>query len=212
MRRSRILWSAIAVAAATAVALTAPARAADIIADWGSVKAPPPPPVKAVTVDPKTTALLMLDFLKQNCGKRPRCVATVPTVAKLLNEARAAKATVIYSYFPKHGPADILDKRLDPVAGEGSVTTTADKFINTDLDKMLKDKGIKTVIVVGTAANGAVLCTGTDAGLRGYNVVVPVDGISSIDTYSEQFSTWQLSHGPTFAKRVTITRIGMVKF
>ena len=33
---------------------------------------------------------------------------------------------------------------------------------------MLKDKGIKTVIVVGTAANGAVLYTGSGAALRGY--------------------------------------------
>jgi nicotinamidase-related amidase len=204
----RILCAAIVMVLGVAL----PAHAADVIAEWGSVKAPPPPPVKAVSVDPKTTALLMLDFLKQNCGKRPRCVATVPAVAKLLGEARAAKATVIYSYFPKHGAADILDKRLDPVAGEASVTSTADKFINTDLEKMLKDKGIKTVIVVGTAANGAVLCTGTDAGLRGYQVIVPVDGISSVDTYSEQFSTWQLAHGPTFGNRVTITRIDMVKF
>jgi nicotinamidase-related amidase len=198
--------------AAMAIGMAPAAHAGDIVADWAGVKAPPPPPVNAVTVDPKTTALLMLDFLKQNCGKRPRCVATVPAVAKLLGEARAAKATVIYSYFPKHSVADILDKRLDPVAGEASVTSTADKFINTDLEKMLKDKGIKTVIVVGTAANGAVLCTGTDAGLRGYQVIVPVDGISSVDTYSEQFSTWQLAHGPTFGNRVTITRIGMVKF
>jgi nicotinamidase-related amidase len=197
---------------AAAIGLMPAAQAADVIAEWASVKAPPPPPVKAVTVDPKTTALLMLDFLKQNCGKRPRCVADVPAVAKLLDAARAAKATVIYSYFPKHGPGDILDKRLDPVAGEGSVTSTADKFLNTDLDKMLKDKGIKTVVIVGTAANGAVLCTGTDAGLRGYQVIIPVDGIGSADAYSEQFSTWQLANGPTFGNRVTITRTDMVKF
>ena len=206
------LCAAIALAAATTVSMTPAARAADIISEWATVKAPPPPAEKPVTVDTKNTALLMLDFLKQNCGKRPRCVATVPAVAKLLGEARAAKIPVIYSYFANHTAADILDKRLAPVAGEGSVTSFADKFINTDLDKMLKDKGIKNVIVVGTSANGAILCTGTDAALRGYNVIVPVDGISSADTYSEQFSTWQLANGPTFSKRVTITKIGMVKF
>jgi nicotinamidase-related amidase len=209
MKRNLI---AAVIGALTLGALAPCAQAADIIAEWASVKTPPAPEAKPVLADGKTTALLMLDFLKQNCGKRPRCVATVPAVKSLLDEARAAKATVIYSFFDHHTAADILDKRLDPVAGEESVTSFADKFINTDLDKMLKAKGIKTVIVVGTAANGAVLCTGTDAGLRGYNVIVPVDGISSADPYTEQFSTWQLANGPTFSQRVTITRIDMVKF
>lgn len=209
MKRTLILA---AVGLAMAAGLATSANAADVISEWNTVKAPPPPPVKSVTVDAKTTALLMLDFLKQNCGKRPRCVATVPAVAKLLDEARAAKVMVIYSFFGKHGPADILDKRLDPKPGEATVTSHADKFLHTDLENMLKSHGIKTVITVGTSANGAVLCTGTDAGLRGYNVIVPVDGISSADKYSEQFSTWQMAHGPTFGKHVTITRVDMIKF
>ena len=56
------------------------------------------PTLKPVTVDPKTTALLMLDFMKQNCGKRPRCLATIPAMKKLLGEARAAKVPVVYSH------------------------------------------------------------------------------------------------------------------
>jgi len=202
----------VALAAAVLAASSLSARAADIVDEWASVKAPPPPALKLVTVDPKTTALLMLDFMKQNCGVRPRCMATLPAVKKLLGEARAAKAAVIYTKFGKTTWADIVDKDLAPASGEPEVTSFADKFLNTDLDKILKDKGVKTVIAVGTAANGAVLCTGTDAALRGYNVILPVDGISSVDTYSEQFSTWQLANGPTFSQRVTITRIGMVKF
>ena len=208
MKRVLIVAAAAAITAICAL----PVQAADIIDEWASVKAPPPPALKPVTVDPKTTALLMLDFLKQNCGTRPRCIASVPAVKKLLDEARAAKTTVIYSYFANHTVADIVDKRLDPLAGEASVTSFADKFINTDLDKMLKNKGVRTVIVVGTTAAGAVLYTGSGAGLRGYNVVVPVDGVSAADTYSEQFSIWQLANGPTFGQRVTITRIGMIKF
>ena len=47
----------------------------DIIAEWASVKLPPAPELKPVTVDPKTTALLLLDFMKGNCGARPRCIA-----------------------------------------------------------------------------------------------------------------------------------------
>lgn len=203
---------AVVAAAVFAVALAPSARAATIIDEWADAKAPAVPTLKPVTADPKTTALLMLDFMKANCGVRPRCVATIPAVKKLLGDARAAKATVIYSYFGKNTAADILDPGLAPATGEPSVTSFADKFLNTDLDKMLKDKGITTVIVVGTAANGAVLYTGSGAGLRGYNVIVPVDGISAADTYSEQFSTWQLANGPTFGQKVTITKSDMIKF
>jgi hypothetical protein len=41
------------------------ARAQTIIDQWNSVTAPPPPPLKAVTIDKNTTALLMLDFNEQ---------------------------------------------------------------------------------------------------------------------------------------------------
>ena len=203
----------LALAAAAAFGLASPpASAQSIVDEWSNVKAPPAPALKPVTVDAKTTALLMLDFLKPNCGVRPRCIATIPAVKKLLAQARAAKVTVIYSFFGKATAADIVNPDIAPAAGELSVTSFADKFLNTDLDKMLKDKGITTVIVVGTAANGAVLYTGSGAGLRGFNVIVPVDGISAVDTYSEQFATWQLANGPTFSQKVTLTKIDIIKF
>ncbi len=186
------------------------ALAGDIVAEWSSVKPPPPPEPKAVTVDPKTTALLMLDFLQQNCGKRQRCLDEMPAMKKLLDAARAAGTTVIYSAYGNIPASDII-KDVAPRANEPLIHSHADKFLESDLDKMLKDKGIKTVITVGTAANGAVLCTATSAGLRGYAVIVPVDGLSG-DPYGEQFSVWQLAHGPTFADRVTITRSNMIKF
>ena len=109
----------------TSVAIL-PAMAADVIDEWASVKAPPAPILKPVIVEPKTTALLMLDFLKPNCGTRPRCIATIPAMKKLLGEARAAKATVIYSFFGKNTAADIVDNDLAPAAGEQSVTSFAD--------------------------------------------------------------------------------------
>ena len=71
LRRSGL----VAATVACAIALS-PASAQTIIDEWASVKAPPPPELKPVTADVKTTALLLLDFGKQNCGQRPRCVAS----------------------------------------------------------------------------------------------------------------------------------------
>ena len=204
--------TALVLAAATAAVMALPAQAGDIIAEWASVKAPSPPPVKAVTVDPKTTALLMLDFLPSYyCSNDPRCVATLPAMKKLLAEARAHGATVVYSIAGKFTAADIA-KDVAPKSGEPVVKSHADKFIHTDLAKILKDKGIQTVIVNGTAANGAVLYTGSGAALRGMKVIIPVDGLSSKNLYAEQFTVWQLAHGPGFGKRITITRSDMIKF
>ena len=41
----------------------APAEAQTIVDEWANVKLPAAPALKAVTIDPKTTALLMLDFM-----------------------------------------------------------------------------------------------------------------------------------------------------
>jgi nicotinamidase-related amidase len=207
-----VICAAVGIMIGTTSVVISPAVAANIVDEWASVKAPPAPALKPVTVDPKTTVLVMADFLKQNCGQRPRCLATVPGVKKLLDSARAAKATVIYTKFGTTTFADIVDPGLAPAAGESSVTSFADKFLNTDLDKQLKDKGIKTLIIVGTAVNGVILYTGSEAAARGYNVVVPVDGISSADTYTEQLGVWQLANAPTYGLKVTLTKIDMIKF
>jgi nicotinamidase-related amidase len=199
--------------AATALGIVGTAGArADIIDEWASAKAPSPPELKQVTVDSKTTALLMVDFLKANCGVRPRCGASLPTAKKLLGEARAAKTSVLYTFFGNFSVADMIDPELAPKGDEPTVKSGPDKFLNTDLDNLLKQKGIKTVIVIGTAANGAVLITGSEAALRGYDVIVPVDGISDSDTYKEQYTVFQLANAPTYSQRVTLTRVNMMKF
>ena len=78
------------------------------------MKTPAAPEIKAVTLDPKTTALIMGDFMNQNCAKRPRCVAALPAIKKLLGEARAAKVTVIYSIIPNTTTADIITEVRRP--------------------------------------------------------------------------------------------------
>jgi nicotinamidase-related amidase len=189
----------------------APARAQTIIDEWDSVKVPPSPELKPVTVDPRTTALLMLDFMYQNCGKRPRCVASIPAVEKLLEEARAAKVMVVYAIITGTTTADVI-KEVAPTVDEPWIRSGADKFINTDLEKMLKDKGIQTVIVTGTASNAAVLFTAAGAAQRGMNAIVPVDGMSGIDAYADLTSAYMIATAPVISAKSTLTKIDMIKF
>jgi nicotinamidase-related amidase len=198
-----------------AVGLVSPSlHAASIIDEWSSVKVPPPPELKPVAVDNKSYAILVIDMVKETCNEnvRPRCVDTILPVAKLLNEARAKGVAVVYSLGTQG--KEIVDG-LTPKNGEPVVKSGADKFINTDLEKILKDKGIASLIVVGTMANGGVFHTASQAALRGFKVAVPVDAMSSPNSnmlYTEQYTAWHLANAPVFGGRVTLTKTNMIKF
>jgi nicotinamidase-related amidase len=187
--------------------------AQNIIEEWQTVRIPPPPEIKPVTVDAKSTALLLLDFVKQICNaeRRPRCIASIPKVQKLLTEARAKGVFVVYSLGGGATPADIA-KELAPQGGEPIVTSGPDKFFGTDLEKILKEKNVKTVIVTGTTAHGAILYTASGAALRGMEVIVPVDGMSAESLYPEQYTAWNLVNAPRVSAQVTLSRTDMIKF
>ena len=189
------------------------ALAETIVDEWASVKPPPPPALKPVTVDPKTTALLLLDFNQQTCNaqRRPRCVASIPKVKGLLAAARSAGLPVAFSLGGGGKPAD-LPETLAPAPGEPVVSSGVDKFRNTELEKLLKDKGVTTVIVVGTAAHGAVLYTASAAAVLGFKVILPVDGISADLPYAEQYVAWQLANVPVLSPSMTLTSIDQLKF
>ena len=89
----------------------------------------------------------------------------------------------------------------------------SDKFIGSDLEQRLKDRGVKTAIVTGTSAQGAVAGTSNGAVQRGYKAVVPVDGMSAEDPYNEQYTAWHLYKGPAgLTENVTLTRSDLINF
>jgi len=186
------------------------ASAQTIVDEWATVKAPPAPELRPVNLDPKTTALLMLDFVTPNCTQRPRCMASVPAVKKLLGEARAKGVLIAYATGPTGKRADTLPE-LAPTDSEPVVVAGVDKFVNTDLEKILKAAGTQTVIAIGTAAHGAVLYTASAAALRGMKVIVPVDGMSD-RPYSEQYTAWHLANAPLVSRSVTLTKFDLIKF
>jgi len=205
------LWGALA-AFCVVVLFCQPSSAQSIIEEWGTVKAPPAPELKKVTMDPKGTALLLLDFNKQTCNaeRRPRCIASIPRVQKLLALARSKGVYVVYSLSPGAAVADIAAE-LAPAGQEPVVTSGPDKFLGTDLEKILKEKGIKTVIVTGTAAHGAVLYTASEAAFRGMQVVIPVDGMSAENTYAEQYVAWNMLNAPRVSTQSVLTKIDLIE-
>src|SRR5438876_1262484 len=208
---------AAAVGGAFLVALLGSPSVADVISDWNTAVAPPPPELKEVTVDPSTTALLFLDIMKGGCSARPRCVAAVPNMKRLHDQARAHNMVVWYSLVGSEGkatPEDIMDPAIKPRAGEWYRQSGPDKFMGSTLQPTLRQAGIKTVIICGNSFQGATVGTASGAAQRGYKVIVPVDCSAGEDMYNEQYATYHLAKGGPagVTSNVTMTRSTMIKF
>jgi nicotinamidase-related amidase len=70
---------------------------------------------------------------------------------------------------------------------------TYDPFFATDLDLLLRQKGIRSLIITGTVANICVLHAAGSADLRGYEVIVPIDTISALTPFDFQAALRQIS-------------------
>jgi nicotinamidase-related amidase len=184
-----------------------------IIEEWSKVEAPPPVELKAVKVNPQETAFLILDIEQLTCNpdRRPRCVESVPKIQGFLQKARAKGMPVVYSLTGR-GTRETILPEVAAKADEPVVQSSVDKFFKTALDKILQEKGIRAVIIVGTTAEGAVLHTATGAAMRGYRVIVPVDGMSAANLYAEQYTAWHLINAPGSRRGTTLTRFDMIEF
>jgi nicotinamidase-related amidase len=194
---------------------SAGAHAQTVIEEWSTAKFPAPPALKPATIVPNETALLVMDFTKQTCTneRRPRCARSVAKVLNLVTQARGKGAFIVYSVaVPGSVPSDILPE-LMPAAGEPVLPPLGpDKFIASDLEKTLKDKGIKTVVAMGTQAQTSVLHTAGAAALRGFKVIVPVDGMSADDVFPELYTAWHLATAARISPQVTLTKFDLIGF
>ena len=177
-----------------------------------------PDPV-AASLDASTTAFLAIDLLQSGCAANPSCVASLPAVASGLAAARAAKVLTVFSVHPAPDNnilPDVAPLPNDPVF----VAIPGDKFFNSNLDTILRQAGITTLVITGIASNVGVLYTAAAATQRGYTVVVAEDGISGATDLATSVALWQLLHGlggntqnvPLQAKAVTLSRTDLITY
>lgn len=168
-----------------------------------------------ISVPARGAALLVadmiFDFVKPE-GKLfvPEAPKTLGPIRRLVNKARAAGVPVIFIQdwhrpddpeFAIWGPHSIQDTpgtavvpELDPRPEDLYVRKrTYDAFHGTDLEILLRQKGVKTLIITGTVANICVLYTAASASLRGYEVIVPIDCISPLNPFDYQAALRQIS-------------------
>lgn len=155
----------------------------------------PSPTIRAMSgavpidrLDPASTALLVIDFQQEYfTGRLP-----IPDGQKALNKAReliafADKARIPVYQIQHIAPAGSAVFALDgegvkfhpqmlPRAGDTVLQkTTVSVFGSTELDRLLKEKGIKTVIIAGLMTHACVAGGARDAAPLGYQVVVASD-------------------------------------
>ena len=131
-------------AAVIGLGVGAPASAQTLIEEWGTAQFPPPPALKAAKLEPRETAVLVMDFTKQTCTaeRRKRCADQVPKVLRFVTEARGKGALIIYSVaVPNSVPADILPE-LKPASARFSSEKASSPF---SCSQRAPDSGSKSI-------------------------------------------------------------------
>jgi nicotinamidase-related amidase len=185
-----------------------------------TIQMPQSPDPVPVVLDAATTALLVFDIVDPICTRQPNCTGKmVPAISSLLAKARKAGVTVVYG---TRAPtmSNWLPEVL-PAPGDIKIESQAqDRFYNTDLDQMLKAKGITTLILTGWKVSGSVTYTSVGATLRGYTVVVPIDTTLDGTDFEIAIGRYQILHQnssnatnePLKNKASTLSRTDLITF
>lgn len=161
-------------------------------------------------------AVLIVDMLNDFCKEGGAMVLqegmeAVEPIKRLIAAAREQKLPVIYindchragkydREFEKRMPhciegtwgADVIDE-LAPQAEDYCIPKRRfSGFYQTDLDLVLRELGVKTVIATGVVTNICVRSTCHDAFFLGYNVIVPEDCVRATGEREQASTLWDI--------------------
>ncbi|WP_328471767.1 cysteine hydrolase family protein [Streptomyces sp. NBC_00448] len=127
-------------------------------------------------------ALLVIDMQNDTVAIAHRAAETVAVIAGLRERAGVAGVPVVTIQDQGGGMTAGTEgwrvvARLAPGEGESVVhKTSPDGFLGTDLDRVLKERGVTEVVVTGFATEICVDTTARQALSHGYDLVVVADG------------------------------------
>lgn len=148
-------------------------------------------------------AVLVIDVVKDftdPAGKVPHAAAAdiVPRIDALVQEARARGALIVWvidqhragkpdwelanvrDHCTEGTPGVELAPPLEPAAEDYVINKRRySAFAGTDLDLILRDNHIDTVILTGTKTNVCIRATAQDAFQNNYRVIVPRECVST---------------------------------
>ena len=165
------------------------------------------------------TAVIVVDMINDfvtGVFKSDRAAKIIPNIKALLDYTRKQKVPIVYAtdaHLPNVDPefdvwgshavagsrgAEIIDE-LKPHKGDFRVLKRKySAFQGTDLDQLLRELKIDTVILTGVVTDICIQHTAADAFFRGYKIIVPRDCVEAVDakTQEEAIRYIKKAYGP----------------
>jgi len=151
----------------------------------------------------KQTALIIVDMVKDFTQPDglvfyPQNREILPRIKAVLEECRKHEVLIVFlKHCNRKGKSDRRIEKMRPNCIEGSTGVEIDDmllvkeedyvipkrrysgFFGTDLDLVLRENGIKTVVIVGTKTNCCIRATVTDAFYYDYDGIVLRDCVAT---------------------------------
>ena len=138
------------------------APAAQAPAKMITLQMPATPDPARVTLEPKTTALIVLDYVEDICNHQVSCkTKMLPAMTPFMERVRKAGLTVAYGTRAQNQTKWL--KEVAPAPGDIRITNTAqDRFYNTDLDKVsIRHRRLPRLLTIATGTSHDFLRGGT---------------------------------------------------
>jgi nicotinamidase-related amidase len=153
------------------------------------------------------TAVIVIDMINDfvtGVFKSDRAAKIIPNIKASLDYTRKQKVPIVYAtdaHLPNVDPefdvrgshavagsrgAEIIDE-LKPHKGDFRVLKRKYSAIQgTDLDQLLRELKIDTVILTGVVTDICIQHTAADAFFRGYKIIVPKDCVEAVDAPTQE--------------------------
>ena len=177
-------------------------------------KLPQPEPI---TIDVNKSAILVLDGSARWSNPEMPCHRLVPGIKKFLDRAREVSIPIIYtvSARQKGKPEGQVCAELMRRPSEPAIYPDGfNKFTSGELQSFLSIHGVDTLVITGYRSNISVLNTATQATRElKYNVVIPIDGITAITEYEQEYTLFHFTVLPAQAAELfSFTMLDMITF
>jgi nicotinamidase-related amidase len=181
------------------------------------MEGPNKPEAKPISLDVQSTAVVVLDMSTRCHDPNECCSKLLQPLGEFLERVRTFGVPIIFtvSASAKGTPLAEVAPALNRKASEPVIYPDAfDKFTGGELDGFLKKIGAKTLIVIGSSTNIAVLYTcSTAARLYNYEIILPLDGINTRTQYEHEYTLHQFTVLPHEAnKKFHFTNLSIIDF
>lgn len=171
-----------------------------------------------LSIDPYETAVIVIDMLNDFCvhpGKLAdeSALSLCSAQNMVLASARDTGAVVVFvneEHRPNLQPVRLFARKMthaytgswgaevvNPLVRSADDITVIKRrysgFYQTDLDLVLRDRGVRTVVLMGVLTNICVRSTAHDAFFLGYDVVIPEDCVGAMTDLEQTVTLYDIS-------------------